>query len=114
MTGLLLAFLPKTIGPIMGVTSSIPLIAVGCFLVAFAIFVFEVSMGKPIKSKAVKIIITLDIAWVIGSAIAMIFLLPILTLIGNLLVIGVAAWVGGMVYLQTKGLRETLKNGQVS
>jgi hypothetical protein len=114
LTGLLFLLLSKTIAPIMGVTSHIPLIAVGGFLLAFSVFVFEVSLGRPIKLRAVKIVIALDIAWVVASAIAMIFLLQLLTVIGNALVIGIAIWVGGMVYLQKKGLRTTLQNQQLS
>lgn len=114
LTGLLLLLLPGMIAPMMGVANKMALVAVGGFLVLFAIFVFEVSLGKPIKSKAVKVVIALDTAWVIVSAIALIFLLPVLTLIGNALVIGVAAWVGVMIYLQRKALRETLQHQQVS
>jgi hypothetical protein len=114
LTGLLLLSLPKTLAPVIGATSPTPLIAVGSFLLAFAVFVFEVSLGRPIKSKAVKIVIALDIAWVAVSAIALIFLLPILTVIGNAVVIGIAVWVGGMVYLQKKGLRNNFQNQQAS
>ena len=114
LTGLLLLLFPGTIAPLMGVINKMALTAVGGFLVVFAVFVFEVSLGKPIKSKGVKAVIALDTAWVIVSAIAMIFLLPVLTIIGNALVIGVAAWVGAMVYLQKKALRETLQDRQVS
>jgi len=113
-TGLLLVLLPNAIASIMGVNTTIPLIAVGVFLIAFAIFVFEVGLGKPVNRKAVKVVIALDTTWVIVSAVAMVFLLPLLTWIGNALIIGVAVWVAGMVYLQSKGLRETLKGEQVS
>ena len=114
LTGLLLLLLTGMIAPLMGVTNKIALSAVGGFLVLFAVFVFEVSLGKPINRKAVNIVIALDTAWIIVSAIAMIFLLPLLTFIGNAMVIGVAAWVGVMVYLQKRALRESFPKQQVT
>lgn len=114
LTGLLLLLLTGMIASLMGVTNKIALSAVGGFLVLFAVFVFEVSLGKPINRKAVNIVIALDTAWIIVSAIAMIFLLPLLTFIGNAMVIGVAAWVGVMVYLQKRALRESFPKQQVT
>ena len=114
LTGLLLLLLPGTLAPIMGVSNKMALVGVGGFLVLFSVFVFEVSLGKPIKNKAVKAVIALDTAWVVISLIAMIFLLPVLTVIGNALVIGVGAWVAGMVYLQKRALRETFEKQQLS
>lgn len=113
-TGLILVAVPKTLAPVMGVAVTLPIILVGAFLIAFAVFVFEVSVIRPVRMKAVKAVIALDTAWVVGSAIALVFLMPILSFVGNALVIAVALWVAGMVYLQTKGLQQEVQNQKIS
>lgn len=109
-TGLLLVLFPKSLSVIMGVPGTLPLLLVGLFLVAFAVFVFAVGTAKPIRAASVKIVIWLDAAWVVVNAVALVFLIPILSVIGSAIVAGVAVWVAGMVYLQTKGLQQLVQN----
>lgn len=109
-TGLILVLFAKTIAHIFGVVDTLPIILVGVFLVLFALFVFQVSIGKPLNSKAVTAVIGLDSAWVVVSAIALVFFIPVLTVIGNVMVAAVALWVAAMAFLQWRGLREELQN----
>jgi hypothetical protein len=108
-TGLLLVMFPSTLAHIMGVPGTLPLVLVGLFLVAFAIFVFAISTAKPIRPASVKVVIWLDATWVMASAIALVFLVPVLSAIGSAIVAGVAVWVAGMVYLQSKGLNQLVQ-----
>lgn len=109
-TGLLLVSFPGSLATIMGVPGTLPLVLVGLFLLAFAIFVFSVSVAKPIRASSVKAVIWLDASWVGMSAVALVFLVPILSAIGIAIVAGVAVWVAGMIYLQTKGLQQLVQN----
>lgn len=102
-TGLLLAIFPGVAANIFGVTATAPFVAVGLFLVVFASGVLFVAQ-RPSPS-AVKWIIRLDTIWVIGSAVAIIFLFSLISGIGTVLIAGVALWVAAMAVLQQKGLR---------
>jgi hypothetical protein len=110
VTGLLLVAFPNTIARIMGVADTLPLILVGIFLLVFAVFVFAVGAARPIRPASVRVIIALDTSWVVASAVALVFLVSILTTIGSAIIAAVAVWVGGMVYLQTKGLQQLIQN----
>lgn len=109
-TGLLLVSFPRSLATLMGVPGTLPLVLVGLFLLVFGIFVFGVSVAKPIRPSSVKVVIWLDASWVVMSAVALVFLVPILSTIGIALIAGVAVWVAGMVYLQTKGLQQLAQN----
>jgi hypothetical protein len=103
-TGALLIAGAKDIALLFGVASSGIFLGIGIFLFLFATLVFIVSRKKPVNHGAVKFIITLDTLWVVGSAVALVFVASSITMIGSLLVAGVAVWVGLMAYLQNRGL----------
>lgn len=104
-TGVLLIALAKPVAGIFGVTQTAPFIFTGAFLVLFAALVFMISKGKPVNPGAVKFVILLDTLWVAASAVALIFLFPVISGPGSLLTAGVALWVAAMAYLQKKGLQ---------
>jgi hypothetical protein len=99
-TGIILSVFPSVVASIFDVTTTAPFIEVGIFLVLFALFVFIVSVGKPIKRNLVKTIITLDTLWVVASAVALLFLFSSVSMWGNLIIAGVALWVALMAVLQ--------------
>lgn len=105
VTGLMLVVFPQFVADVFEVTVASPFIMVGVFLVLFSLFVFRVSMKLPLKIKSVMTIVALDIAWVIGSAIALVLLYSSISFIGSLVIAGVALWVGVMAYLQNRGVR---------
>lgn len=104
-TGLGLVAAASPIAALFGVTETIPFIVTGIFLVVFAIYVFAVSKGKPINPGGVRFVIIMDVLWVIASVIAIFALFPLISGIGSLAIGAVAAWVGGMAYLQSAGLK---------
>lgn len=104
-TGALLMLFPAPIAHLFGVEATVPFIAVGLFLLVFATGVGYEGMQKPPRANRVKLIITLDISWVVGSLIAVGLLFSILSPLGNLAILAVAGWVALMALLQTKGLR---------
>lgn len=105
LTGLLLALMPAFFADIFQVNMVSPFVYVGLFLLPFALFVLTTALKDPIAGKWVQIIISLDVAWVILSAVAVVLLLSSISILGVLLIIGVAAWVGLMAYLQRKASR---------
>jgi hypothetical protein len=109
-TGLGLIVGSSLIAPLFGVTATGPFIEVGIFLVAFAVLVLFVSRGETQNSNAVRFIIVLDLLWVIVSFAIVFLQLFNLSLLGYLLISGVALWVGAMAYLQSAGLKQLTTN----
>lgn len=104
-TGLGLVAFSSTVAQLFGVEQRSPFMSAGIFLVLFAIGVLMVSAGKPINDKAVKVIIALDVLWVIGSLILIAMAGSTISMIGLVAIIAVALWVAGMVILQRRGLQ---------
>lgn len=106
-TGLLLIEFPSFTAQLFGVTQTMPFMATGTFLVAFALLVYYTSRQKPTSKTLVRWIIALDIMWVADSLIVVGGQLFDFTLIGYALTGAVALWVALMAFLQIKGLKET-------
>lgn len=104
-TGLGLIAAATPIAGLFGVTQTMPFIATGIFLVLFSIYVYAVSKGKPVNPAGVRMVIIMDVLWVLTSIIAIIALFPLISGIGSIAIGAVAAWVGGMAYLQSAGLK---------
>ncbi|CAM3704806.1 hypothetical protein [Sphingobacterium prati] len=104
MTGVLLATLPSVFTQLFEIGDNTPFIMVGIFLIVFSLFVFATAMKGNIPIGWTKFIITLDIIWVIASAIAIIILFSTISTIGSFMILAVAGWVGMMAYLQSKNL----------
>lgn len=109
-TGLLLIVLSENIAELFKVSNGIPLVAVGAFLVAFACLVYYASRRSQAKPQGVKLVITLDIIWVLVSVLILITDAFRLSPVGNLAVSLVAIWVALMAYLQHRYLRDGSSN----
>ena len=107
-TGALLMLFPAPVARLFGVTPVVPFLAVGAFLLVFAAGVGYEGMQKPLRPGRVQRIIALDVAWVVGSLVAVALLFSTLSVLGNGLILAVAGWVAGMAFLQAKGLRELM------
>ena len=105
-TGALLTLFPAPVARLFGVAPQGPFLAVGVFLLVFAAGVGYEAMQKPPRPGRVQGIIALDVAWVVGSLLAVGGLFPVLSSLGSLLMLAVAGWVAAMAFLQTKGLRQ--------
>ncbi len=105
VTGLILIILPRIIANIFEVVQSWPFLAIGMFLVLFALLVGYAATRQFPKAALIKFIIILDCLWVIVSFLIMLFMPLNLSLWGLLLTGGVAAWVGLMAGLQYSSLR---------
>ena len=104
MTGILLATMPSVFTRLFAIEGSTPFISVGIFLIVFSLFVVVTAMKENIPESWTKFIITLDITWVISSIVALIALFYKISIIGSVMILAVAAWVGMMAYLQNKNL----------
>jgi hypothetical protein len=101
-TGILLIILNQFLANLFNTPHTWAFTEVGIFLVVFATLVFIPSFQNPPNRSLVRLIIWLDSLWVITSVIIVVFGLFQLSTIGNVLIIGVAAWVGLMAFLQNK------------
>lgn len=104
VTGILLALTPGFFATLFNVNTTFPFTAVGIFLIIFSLFVLTNAFRDPIQKSWTKVIIGLDISWVLGSVIAVAILFSSISLLGSIIIIAVAGWVGLMAYLQNKGL----------
>ncbi len=107
-TGMLLVLFPAMMANLCGATYAWPFTAAGIFLIAFAGLVFIQSRQQVPQKGWVKLIIALDIVWVIESLIIVVPQLFGLSFMGYLLIGAVAGWVGLMAILQSKGLKQHL------
>ncbi len=105
-TGILLIVFAGQMATLFTVQNTVPFIAVGMFLIGFAMMVFFESRRSTHNLKMVKFIITLDITWVIVSVLIVVLQLFNLSALGYGLIGAVAVWVMLMVYLQTNGIKD--------
>ncbi|HYI79138.1 MAG TPA: hypothetical protein VEW65_16065 [Chryseolinea sp.] len=90
---------------LFGLEKPTPVIEVGIFLLLFAIFVFLEGRKTAQNPNMVKLIIGLDLGWVLASSSIVALQLFSLTLLGYFAISAVALWVAGMAYLQIGGLK---------
>ena len=90
---------------LFGLEKPTPVLEVGIFLLLFAIFVFKESRRAAQNSKMVRLIIGIDLGWVVASILILALQLFSLTPIGYFAIGAVALWVAGMAYLQLGGLK---------
>jgi hypothetical protein len=107
VTDLLLVIFAGSIAGLFGVTAVAPFTEVGIFLMAFAALDIYAATRTPMHTQQVQLITILDITWVVVSAVILIFRPFQVSLLGNLLIGGVAVWVALMAYLQYSRLQET-------
>ena len=106
VTGLILAIVPGFISSLFVTPNTTAFVAVGIFLVAFAVMVFAASIQNPLRENTVTIIIALDTLWVLASLTVILLQLLDVSTLGYLLIAAVAAWVALMAYLQFKGRKQ--------
>lgn len=105
-TGALLAMFAGMFASWFGVITPIPFVEIGLFLVAFAALVIVAALRQPLAPGLVRLILVLDVSWVLISILVVVLQPFALSLVGNLLILGVAAWVAAMAGLQWHGLRQ--------
>ena len=106
MTGLLIALNSKVVAGIFKVTNTAPIIGTGIFLVIFSLIVLLTAF-KHLHDKAwTQFIIGIDITWVLVSIIATALLFSTISMVGSIIILAVAAWVGLMAFLQKKTLNK--------
>jgi len=68
--------------------------------------VLVTAFKNPIRKSFTKLIFTLDVTCVIASIIAVVLLFTSISLVGSILIIAIAGWVGLMAYFQNKTLNK--------
>lgn len=105
-TGLLLIIFSGYTAQLFGVTEQMPFVAVGILLLLFAVFVFAHSLRNPLSKRWIKVIVAIDILWVIESLIIVFPKMFAFSAMGYILIAAVALWVTLMAVLQAKGLKQ--------
>lgn len=105
-TGLLLIIFSGYTAQLFGVTRQMPFVAVGILLLIFAVFVFAHSRRNPLSKRWIKLIVAIDILWVVESLIIVFPKMFGFSAIGYILIVAVALWVTLMAVLQAKGLKQ--------
>lgn len=108
ITGLALIAFHNAVASLLHTDSSLPIIGVGAFLFIFALGVFLESRNELHHGHGTRIIIALDILWVLVSLFLIAFELFQLSAIGYFLIAAVAMWVALMAVLQVKGLKQVI------
>ena len=109
-TGIQLLTLTDMVSGIFGADIKWPFIAVGIFLVAFALVVYYAFTLKDGNAGLIKVIIYTDLSWVLISAVIVLTGQFDLSSAGYLIIAAVAAWVGLMAYLQYSTLQQEVPN----
>lgn len=105
-TGLIFLVFGKFAATLFGASQPAPFWAVGVFLIAFAALVIAEGVQATPRPGRVMLITTLDTLWVVGSLIIVVLQLFDLSLMGYVLISGVALWVATMAVLQARGLKK--------
>jgi hypothetical protein len=69
--GLLLTFGASPVASFMGVSSTVPILALGLIMAVYGVGLFVLASRETIDRRLPIIVIMLNIAWVIGSAIVL-------------------------------------------
>ena len=105
ISGMVLALLPDFFANLFKIDTPQLFIAFGIFFVIFSLFVLAAALKNPIQKNWVKIIIVLDISWVLGSLITAPILFSSISTEGSIVMLIVAGWVALMAYLQIKTIQ---------
>jgi len=105
VSGLAFLFAAGPMGQFIGVEALLALRILGISLLPFAAFVYWVTTSAAIRPSHARIIITLDVLWVIGSLILLLGSWLPLTTAGKWFVFLQADAVATFAILQTIGLR---------
>jgi len=92
-------------GPLLGLVPSEHLFSTGLGLAPFAALVAFAALRVPQCENLVKVIIAMDIGWVVGSALLLAFAGSVFTTLGAAIIVDIALIVGLFAGLQALGLR---------
>ncbi len=104
-TGICLVTFSEFFASLFEVSQRVPFVTVGLFLILFAGFVMLVALQKSIRPRRVKKIIAIDAGWVMGSVVAVLWLNGTISIVGMMIILLVAVWVGVMAILQFMGAK---------
>lgn len=104
LTGLALATMALYFGQFLGVTNPLVLRIIGIGLLFFVVILLRTAVQQEINTQHVKVIISLDVLWVIGSITLLGLQLFSLSLTGYWAVAIIALIVAGLSYWQFRSL----------
>lgn len=108
LTGMIMLILNPKLRVFFSVTEPLIFTIIGINLLIFAAFVLFVARSKPLKSNLVKIIVVLDILWVIGSFILIFTDVFKLSLSANITIGLVGVFIAFLAYKQYTNLQKVM------
>ena len=108
-TGFLLVIFSNPVARLFGVSQPSAISGVGIFLLVFAALVMSEGLRSNFRANVVKLIIVLDVVWVVVSFAVVALQLFNLSAMGSVAVGAVAGWVALMAYFQFKGLVQIIR-----
>ncbi|RYY29660.1 MAG: hypothetical protein EOO04_06865 [Chitinophagaceae bacterium] len=108
ITGIILVTVPTSVATLFGIEHNAPFIYAGAFLIAFALFVLRTALSKTASLLHLKLISFLDILWVVASLALVAADGSRISVLGNVIIIAIAAWVAMMAVLQSRASRQKL------
>jgi hypothetical protein len=105
-TGLALVLMPGIFAEVFNTSVREPFVGTGLSLIAFAVIVFLESRRDATSITWVRLIIMLDILWVLTSTMIICFQAFEISALGYFMIAAVALWVGLMAALQYAGLKK--------
>ncbi|MGM1430004.1 hypothetical protein ACS126_12160 [Sphingobacterium lactis] len=106
ITGILLALMPDIFATLFKTDKIAPFVEVGIFLILFSSFVLLAAFNEANQKRWTKLIIKLDLIWVVASIFATVFLASSIGIVGSIIILAIAAWVGLMAYFQQHTLNK--------
>ena len=104
--GLCMLLLNDQLNVFFNISQPLVFYIIGLNLILFSFFVLFAAVSKPFKNILIKIIIVLDILWVIGSLIIVVFKVFNLSNTGYLAIVAVAVFIAFLAYQQNRNLRQ--------
>jgi hypothetical protein len=105
LSGLVMLLFAKQLNDIFEIRHQLVFPIIGANLLVFAMLLFWVLKKQLTNKLLIKIIITLDILWVIGSAVIVAFDLFELSKKGYIIIAIVAVWIAFLAYKQQENNR---------
>ena len=101
-SGILMSLFPEQLNAVFNVSNPYIFPIIGLNLIVFSIFVWFVSTKQLSNKILVNLISSLDVLWVLGSVVIVLFSLFNLSRSGYILIGVVAVWITFLAYKQFK------------
>jgi len=105
LTGVAIAAGAGIVGPLIGFDLPLLYQVIGAGLAAFAAWVWFVGTRNAVSQRDARIVLWLDVLWVLGSTLLLLGFSQLFTIVGIVLIAGAAAMVAAFATAEYAGIR---------